>query len=57
MDPRRRNHVEEAGTCIPGLGDNKPRPRKTNPYYIMLQNLQYKNDKKQFIQINNKLKG
>ena len=38
MDPRRRNHVEEAGTCIPGLGDNKPRPRKTYPYYILSKN-------------------
>ena len=30
MDARRRNHLgnEEVGTCIPGLGDNKPRPRK-----------------------------
>ena len=35
MDPRRRNHVEEAGTCIPGLGDNKPRPRKTYPLHIL----------------------
>ena len=39
MDPRRRNHVEEAGTCIPGLGDNKPRPRKTNPLHTFLSKL------------------
>jgi len=29
MDARRRNHLqnEDPGTCIPGLGDNKPRPQ------------------------------